>query len=384
VPVLAILMELTPEDALRINVLLAGSLKAVRIDESSMTLYALSDKGEARVRLNPNCRDEAYLRGVRETLSSHVLGSPGGYPVYLKRWTRMGQARDETLESLLLLGEPEAVAAVVNASGITDELASRAWWASQTSENARCMLTQEQVVAGKMGPVLADFLVEFLPFEEDARNQIMSVRLVLQAELIDHDVKMKLWERGKNRNAFYVGFLQALPDKLPEQGDANLAWKALQDKLAELVEAGNPFARQLCRLLSPSGQTWLAGVRGVLKKPANQDVVVELLHAIADYSCLLDAGSERRTDIDTIFSVAEEQINGRTQVAGDSGNWLESLINTVPDELPKIRAMLFLSMLNEPVIDPVFSRTDAIGTVMRKKMKPVSEPIQQQIEILTT
>jgi hypothetical protein len=78
------------------------------------------------------------------------------------------------------------------------------------------------------------------------------------------------------------------------------------------------------------------------------------------------------------------QINGRTQVAGDSGNWLESLINTVPDELPKIRAMLFLSMLNEPVIDPVFSRTDAIGTVMRKKMKPVSEPIQQQIEILTT
>jgi hypothetical protein len=186
---------------------------------------------------------------VRETLSSYVLGSPGGYPVYLKRWTRMGQARDETLESLLLLGEPEAVAAVVNASGITDELASRAWWASQTSENARCMLTQEQVVVGKMGPVLADFLVEFLPFEEDARNQIM---------LIDHDVKMKLWERGKNRNAFYVGFLQALPDKLPEQGDANLAWKALQDKLAELVEAGNPFARQLCRLLSPSGQTWLA------------------------------------------------------------------------------------------------------------------------------
>jgi hypothetical protein len=383
-PVLVILMELTPEDALRINVLLAGSLKAVRIDESSMTLYALSDKGEARVRLNPNCRDEAYLRGVRETLSSHVLGSPGGYPVYLKRWTRMGQARDETLESLLLLGEPEAVVAVVNASGITDELASRAWWASQTSENARCMLAQEQVVAGTMGPVLADFLVEFLPFEEEACDQIKSVRLVLQGELIDHDVKMKLWERGKNRNAFYVGFLQALPDSLPEQGDANPAWKELQGKLAKLVEAGNPFARQLCRLLGPSGQTWLAGVGTVLKKPSNQDVVVELLHAIADYSCLLETGSERRTDIDTIFSVADGQIDGRLQVAGDTGNWLESLVSTVPDTLPKIRAMLFLSMLNEPVIDPVFSRTDAIGTVMRKKMKPVSEPIQQQIEILTT
>lgn len=376
-------MELTPEDALRINVLLAGSLKAVRIDESSMTLYALSDRGEARVRLNPNCRDEAYLRGVRETLSSHVLGSPGGYPVYLKRWTRMGQARDETLESLLLLGEPEAVVAVVNASGITDELASRAWWASQTSENARCMLAQELVVAGKMGPVLADFLVEFLPFEEEASNQIKSVRLVLQGSLIEHDVKMKLWERGKNRNAFYVGFLQALPDKLPDQCDANPVWKEIQGKLDELVEAGNPFARQLCRLLSSPGQTWLASVGAVLKKPANQDVVVELLHAIADYSSLLQTGNERRTDIDTIFSVADGLIDGTLQVTGDSRNWLEYLISTVPDVLPKIRAMLFMSMLNEPVIDPVFSRTDAIGTVMRKKMKPVSEPIQQQIEILT-
>ena len=161
-------MELTPEDALRINVLLAGTIDAIRIDESRMTVYALSEKGEAKVQLNPNCRDESYLRCVRETLSSHVLGSPGGYPVYLKRWTRMGQARDETLESLLKLGEPEAVIAVVNASGITDELARRAWWASQTSDNARCMLRQEAVVHGKMGPVLAEFLVEFLPFEEEA------------------------------------------------------------------------------------------------------------------------------------------------------------------------------------------------------------------------
>ena len=55
-------MELSAEDALRINVLLAGQLEAVRIDESSMTLYALSDRGETRVKLNPNCRDEPYLR----------------------------------------------------------------------------------------------------------------------------------------------------------------------------------------------------------------------------------------------------------------------------------------------------------------------------------
>ena len=193
-------MELTPEDALRINVLLAGSVDAIRIDESRMTVYALSDKGEAKVPLNPNCRDESYLRRVRETLSSHVLGSPGGYPVYLKRWTRMGQARDEILESLLKLGEPEAVVAVVNASGITDDIARRAWWASQTSDNARCMLRQQAVVEGEMGRVLADFLVEFLPFEEEARNQIISVSLVMQRGLISQEERARLWDKARHKN----------------------------------------------------------------------------------------------------------------------------------------------------------------------------------------
>ena len=108
-------MELSPEDLLRLNVLLAGNVQAIRINESTMTLYGLSPQGEAKIKLNPTCRHEQYLRLVRETLSGHVLGSPGGYPVYLKRWTRMGQVRDESLEALLKLGEPEAVAAVVHA-----------------------------------------------------------------------------------------------------------------------------------------------------------------------------------------------------------------------------------------------------------------------------
>ena len=62
-------MDLSPEDALRINVLLASPLEAVRIDESSMTVHALSGKGEARVRLNPNRRDEAYLRAAQSLVS---------------------------------------------------------------------------------------------------------------------------------------------------------------------------------------------------------------------------------------------------------------------------------------------------------------------------
>jgi hypothetical protein len=50
--------------------------------------------------------------------------------------------------------------------------------------------------------------------------------------------------------------------------------------------------------------------------------------------------------------------------------------------MQQVRAMLVLSMANEPVLNPVFSRTDAIGTVMRKKLKPVTEPLQEQLNIL--
>jgi hypothetical protein len=376
-------MELSPEDALRINVLLAGRLEAVRIDESSMTLHALSGKGEAKVQLNPNCRDEVYLRCVRETLSSHVLGSPGGYPVYLKRWTRMGQARDEILESLLLLGEPEAVVAVVNASGITDELARRAWWALQTAENARCMLRQKAVVDGRMGPVLADFLIEFLPFEEEARDQIASVRLVLQGELIDAQERLRLWEKGRSRNAFYVGFLQALPDDLPvtEAGE-HPARGQVYERIAGLVKAGNPYAVQLCRLLSPGGQAFLEIVEKVIRKPANQDVMVELLRAVSDYFATLHLGHDEAWDIDTVAGLTDELIMQHRGLPGKTGRWLRDLIEALPDGMNCIRAMLFLSMIDEAVVNPVFSRTDAIGTVMRKKLQPVTGPIQEQIAIL--
>ena len=374
-------MDLTPEDALRINVLLASQIEAIRLDESRMTLFALSQKGEAKVKLNPNCRDDAYLRKVRETLSSHVLGSPGGYPVYLKRWTRMGQARDEVLESLLMLGEPEAVVAVVNATGVTDELARRAWWASQTSDNARCMLQQAAVVNGEMGPVLADFLIEFLPFEEDASSQIKTVSLVLQSDLVAEDVRTRLWKKGRLKNSYLVGFLQTLPDALPEQRDAHPAYQAVAGKLSGLLAAENPFAGQLCRLLSPAGQAYLDCVGAVLKKPSNQDVMVELMHAMAAYSCSLPVTMPRKFHINDVARLSVEPGDGAL-VDADARQYLQALLDALPEGKNYIHAMLFLAMLAEPILDPVFSKTDAIGTVMRKKLQPVTEPINEQIRIL--
>jgi hypothetical protein len=141
-------MELSAQDTLRLNVLLASKPQAIRINENSMTVFGLSADGEAQVQLNPTGRADQYIKRVKELLSGHVLGSPGGYPVYLQRWTRMGQMRDDSLEQLLLLGEPEAVVAAVSAQGLTDELARRAWWAMEDATNARHMLRKAAVVEG--------------------------------------------------------------------------------------------------------------------------------------------------------------------------------------------------------------------------------------------
>ena len=104
-------MPLVSEDKLRLNVLCAQTIKAIRIHESSLTLYAITDKGEAKITLagngNSHGNTDTYLREVREFLSEYFLDMPGGYPMHLKRWTRMGFATN-TLAKMLLLGEPEA------------------------------------------------------------------------------------------------------------------------------------------------------------------------------------------------------------------------------------------------------------------------------------
>jgi hypothetical protein len=290
----------------------------------------------------------------------------------------MGQARDGILESLLLLGEPEAVIAVVNASGITNEIARRAWWALQSSDNARCMLRQREVVEGAMGPVLAGFLVEFLPFEEEARNMIDSVRLVLQQNLVSDETRRKIWEKGRHKNAYYVGFLQTTPDNLPEQLPPHPAWDGTRETLAELCNAGNLYALQLCRLLSAAGQGYLATLEQVLRKPANQDVVVALLHAIASYSRTVRFDTDRYEYMDDIRNAIDKLLDNDCAADGAFGD----VLCKVPELESRLRAMLVLSLLDEPVVNPVFSRTDAIGTVMRKKLKPVADVIQQQIDIL--
>ncbi len=368
-------MELSAEDSLRMNVLLTQQLQAIRIDESKMIVYGLSERGEAKVVLNPNCRDEQYVKLVKEFISSQVLGSPGGYPIYLRRWTRMGQAKHDSLERLLQLGETEAVIAVVHAESLTDELARRAWWVMQTSANARCMLERDLVANGKMGPILAEFLVEFLPFEEEPKAMLDSVRLVLKPNLISEETKQALWKRGQRKNAFLAGFMRALPDNLPVEVAAHTAYK----DYAKILEGmrNNIFAEQLLRCLSSHGQAFFKTALTVIKKPGNQDVAIELLIAIADYFKMIKpADFIPSNQFDVLPAKAKNYLTegkcGYTEA-------ISEVITALPEAKDLLESMLVLAQLDIHLVNPIFARTDSMGTVMRKKLAPVFDPVSEYV-----
>ena len=371
-------MDLSTEDTLKLNVLLASKPLAVRIDESKMTVHGLSDQGEKRLALNPNCRDEIYLRRVRELISGHVLGSPGGYPVYLRRWTRMGQTRDESLEQLLLLGEPEAVVAVVHARGLTHELARRAWWAMPTAENARRMLEREAVAQAPIGRELAAYLLEFLPFETEPVDMIHSVRLVLQRGLIDEEARLSLWQRSRHKTAVVVGFLMGAPDALPEPGPARADLAKHRPALETLAAAGNPAAALMLRVLGGPGQAYLAACLRVMKKPPNQDVVNLFLDAVADYFSALRPPDDAGSELTALQAAASDLVDSPSADPA-----LAALLENAPALKEDLRTAVVLSRLGYPVVRPVLSSTTAIGSLMRRKLEPVFGPLAAEIDSLT-
>ncbi|MHB1429177.1 MAG: hypothetical protein ACYC5U_01345 [Rhodocyclaceae bacterium] len=324
--------DLSPEDALRLNVLLAGELLAVRLDEGARILYALTPKGEARIPLHPVGRAERYFQRVRELLGGHALGSPGGYPVHLRRWTRMGQASEKNLESLLKLGAPEAVMAVAYAAGLTDELARRVWWASQnlaTMEIARVMLMHPAVRAGTMGQVLADYLIEHLPFEEDPIDAMQSVRSVLAAGLLAPQLRDQLWAKGKRRPHYLIGFLESLPDALPPESA-----RALPDGLPD-----TPAGRLLARCYSGAGQSYLKTAELALEKPPAHEAVYLLLDLLGRY-----------------FAAGRE-------AAG------------LPIPPAEVAALDALARLSQADAEPILTKTTAIGPLMRRHLEPLLAPI---------
>ena len=375
-------MGLSSEDALRLNVMLASNVQAIRIDEAVMTAHGLSEHGESTIRLNPTCREDRYLRLVREAISSHVLGSPGGYPVFLGRWTRMGQTRDENLAQLLKLGEPEAVSAVVHARGLTKELARRAWWAAPSSENARSMLQRREVAEAEIGRVLASYLVEHLPFETDPSTVVATVRSVLQPGLLDAEARADLWRQGQRKSPYHVGFLLGAPDDLPAARESRADAVPLNVTLEPLAAAGNPFAQQMQRLLSGPGQSFLSVVCEALNKVPDQEVVLLLFEALAAYFAPVSLVVDPDADMQSVLAEIDNLLAGHTSADAGRLEALHQVLRSAPELRSEVRAMLFLARLGYPAVRAVFAHSTAVGALMRRKLQPLTTLIFEQLQVL--
>mgnify|MGYP006271168175 CR=1 FL=1 len=364
-------MTLSSEDKLRLHVLLKQPLQAVRIDDSRMTVTALTADGEARVKLNPTCRDEQYLRLVRELISTEVLGSPGGYPVFMRRWTRMGQERsEESLQRLLLLGESEAAVAVVHTPELTPELARRAWWAAPSMENAQQLLCYDKIVQAPLGRELAAYIVEHLPFEPTPEGIAKAVNLVLQPDLIAAGTRQGLWQKGRRKPAYYVGFLQRQPDALPEPLPAHPQYAAVHDLARELGGQDEPALACLERVYSGQGQRFLATASAAMAKPGNQDLTVALLDAIGAYFAPLREQTELPRSIEAIEAAL-------AQPSALAGAWAAA-----PEWAEPVAALRFLALVGEPLATPILALTDAEGTVLRKRLEPIFAPVLSRLQQL--
>lgn len=332
--------ELSPEDRLRLEVLLTQTLQAIRIDEGRMVLHALTPQGEASIPLAPNARPDKYLRLVRELLSGHALGSPGGYPVFLSRWTRHGQMEGMNLGKLLLTGEPEAVVAVVYSPTLSDELAERVWWIDPSIDNARLMLRREAVARGRMGPQLASFLIEHLAFLQDDHLAIMdTVAVLLHSAVLSTEQVDGVWRKGKRSNSYYVPFLEMAAGRLPSPLPAHAEWTTTTAILGE--------AHPLTHALSAQGQTFLAAAAEVLEHPETQEVVARCLNAIGRY-----------------FALNGEDCN----LADD----------------PRLATVARLAAISDEAVKPIFARSSAIGSLMRRKIEPVVTPLLADLRRLRT
>lgn len=364
--------DISAEDSLRLHVLLATKPLAIRIDESALKVQALTELGERELELHPQGRPDAYLRKVRELISGQILGSPGGYPLYLKRWTRMGQMRSESLRQLLLLAEPEAVMAAICAPGLDEELAKRAWWCRQDAEHARRILASPKVCSSCLARELAQYLIEHLPFETDPMLMVETVAMVLQPGLIAEGQQQDLWRRAARRPAYVVGFLRTLPHALPEPGRPSSLLEPHEVALQGLAAANLGPAKALLFLIRPSGQALLKAFETVLHKPGSQELLDSALDALRQ-ALAVDA-------MNPDWSLDALQGSVADFVSQDA-EWLQCA-EAIPALERQWQALAMVASLGYGVLRPLLRDSTASGTLLKRRLEPLYQGLAPWLELL--
>ncbi|HIB27662.1 MAG TPA: hypothetical protein EYO47_00120 [Candidatus Thioglobus sp.] len=344
---------LEPEDILKLNVLIATSV-AIRIDTYKLTVVGLNAQfKEQIIALKPSGDSEVYIKEVKKLLVTQVLGAMGGYPSYLKRWSRMGQVESSNLTSLLKLGEVEAVVAVSNSTNLDNDLLKLTWWCATNTDNqaeiGRFLLTKPFVLNTQTGREIAQYLLEFLPFVDDIEQLIDTTSLVLQEGLIEQKDKDRLWKQGQRKTAFLVGFVERMRGNLPNE--FNLKIPNYEHSDLQIIN-------------NQQSQLFLTTLGHILKKINQEYVLYRALEVLGQYMSHQDISMQN-----TIEKIT---------------NQISDLSLTADDEQDKLDARLLLAGVSEKLVVSTISAHNLTSSAIRKKLAHVLEPIQQALKTLTT
>ena len=112
----------------------------------------------------------------------------------------------------------------------------------------------------------------------------------------------------------------------------------------------------------------------VLNKPTDQDVVVSLFEAVWNYLTPARPDENYIDDMDQLIEHTENLI------AQDPA--VHATVAALQRDQLRVSALLQLAYTNEPLVRPVFARTDAVGSVMRKRIEHLTTPLLKAIETL--
>lgn len=318
---------ITPADSLKLNILIPTSI-AIRIDRYKLEVIGINKNLEEKIiKLSPLVDSDVYLKEVQKFLTEKILGSMGGYPSYLKRWSRMGQVDTSNLKSLLKIGSPNAVIAVSNSKNLDESLLELVWWcATNTDEQAeigRFLLTKKELLNHKTAKIIAEYLLEFLPFSENQLELINTANLILQKDLIDKSRKEKLWKNGHRKPYILIGFLERQKGNLPEVGN--------QDEI------------------------FLKTCQHILKKINQEYILYRILELI---------GTHFKNEA-VVLKITEQE-----------------LISQVAKAPSKTQAEKILAGIGEHLVISEISAHALSGSTIRKKLNYILEPINKLLNIV--
>ena len=197
-------------------------------------------------------------------------------------------------------------------------------------------------------------MVEHLAFlHEDDVGILDTVAVMLYSGVLTDAERLAIWKRGSSRNSYYVAFLELQPDRLPNPRAA----RADHANVPQL--AGNPYSVMLGKALLGQGQTFVATIATILDRPEIQEVVNHTLNALAQWCAPL-----RQLDEAARIAARTELLDAAPQFASDCD------------------ALDALAAVDADTVRPIFLKTTAIGSLMRRKIQPIVTPLLDAIAVL--